>query len=466
MVDVRNVNETDVVVIGAGISGLFAAHELLKNNYKVTILEKAKFAGGLSTSIKFHDSFCDIGPHFIGLIEKSPITHIIKSFLEENKRIDIPDLHDYHLVFFDNKLQKTLPTLYQFIFKFGFSNTIKSLFAFLQSKFIQNNQSTFFAENYLKSTFGNYLFQKWFKPYILHTYGTLNVSEKIIIEKFPPITLNRMQKFFRKRNITSTSNHLVAKNCYPKFGMHQIIKSIQDKTQQLGGEIILGADIFDITHNNKKIIRYKQNNVEKTITSTNIVYSTAPNVSIRWFKDYTNPSNGDTSLNSIIIFLLFESEKLFDGWLINIYDSNLIFFRLSQQNFLSPDVTPKGITMLTVEIKCDSDDEVWKMNDEVLLSKIKNDLKKSDFKTDFVDSKVIHLPSIYPILSDSQTDNRKNIIEHINSFKNEYTVGTADPDTGRFASSESTENLSLGGFYVAIQNSISLVNNIVSHKND
>jgi len=178
MDSVKNISETDIVVIGAGISGLFVAHELLKNNYNVTILEKAKFVGGLSTSIRFHDCFCDIGPHFISLVEKSPISQIIESFLEENTSTDIQNIHESYLVFFDNKIQKTLPTLYQFIFKFGFSNTLKSLFSFLQSKIIQNNSSTFFAENYLKSTFGNHLFQKWFKPYLLHTYGTLTVSEK------------------------------------------------------------------------------------------------------------------------------------------------------------------------------------------------------------------------------------------------------------------------------------------------
>ena len=464
MENISDSSETDIVIIGAGITGLFAAYELIKNNFQVTIIEKSPFVGGLSTSLNFDDCFCDIGPHFISLIEESPISKIIESFLDQNSKIDLPNIHQSYLVFFNNEILKDYPTLYQFIFKFGLSNSLKCFLSFLQSKILKKNISKFTTENYLTSTFGKYSFQNWFKPYLIHTYGTINLSEKTVTEKFLPITFQRAQNFFKNKNFISSPNDILANNCYPKFGMQQIINSIKEKIIQLNGKIILNANIVEINHTENKSIKFRHNDIEKTINCKKIVYSIPPDISIKWFNDNSIPIQDNSSLNTIIAFLIFDTEKLFDGWIINIYDPDLIFFRLSQQNFLSSDITPIGKSLLTVEIKCKSSDEIWQIDNDEILSKISSDLKKFHFKSDFISSKIIRLPSIYPILSDFSNERKRSIIEYINSFKNEYTVGTVASDTGRFASADSSENISLGGFYVAIQDVLSLVNNVVSQK--
>jgi len=44
---------SSVVVVGGGIGGLYAAWELCKKGFSVTVIEQQKFVGGLSTSIPF-----------------------------------------------------------------------------------------------------------------------------------------------------------------------------------------------------------------------------------------------------------------------------------------------------------------------------------------------------------------------------------------------------------------------------
>ena len=48
----QNSNTKKLIVVGGGIGGLFASWKLLQQGYKVTIIERQNFLGGLSTSIK------------------------------------------------------------------------------------------------------------------------------------------------------------------------------------------------------------------------------------------------------------------------------------------------------------------------------------------------------------------------------------------------------------------------------
>ena len=50
-------------IIGAGVSGLTAALELLRNGANVTVIESTNKVGGLAASIKFDDYVIDYGPH-------------------------------------------------------------------------------------------------------------------------------------------------------------------------------------------------------------------------------------------------------------------------------------------------------------------------------------------------------------------------------------------------------------------
>ena len=68
-----------VLILGAGITGLSAAWKLSEDEYDVTIIEKDFAVGGLAKTIKFKDSFVDIGPHSF-FSEDREIYDTVKSF--------------------------------------------------------------------------------------------------------------------------------------------------------------------------------------------------------------------------------------------------------------------------------------------------------------------------------------------------------------------------------------------------
>ena len=61
----------NVIIIGAGMTGLGTAWKLSENGYQVKILESDEVIGGLAKTIKIGNQNLDIGPHsFLAKIKK------------------------------------------------------------------------------------------------------------------------------------------------------------------------------------------------------------------------------------------------------------------------------------------------------------------------------------------------------------------------------------------------------------
>ena len=65
-----NFLNTEILIIGAGPTGLITAWKLLEANWDVTIIEKKKVSGGLCRSWKWKNFIIDTGPHIFHTPEK------------------------------------------------------------------------------------------------------------------------------------------------------------------------------------------------------------------------------------------------------------------------------------------------------------------------------------------------------------------------------------------------------------
>ncbi len=72
----------DVVVIGAGISGLLSALALSKEGKKVLILEKEDYVGGVCRSYLVDDYLVDTGPHAITRLDGGPLKELMRRYFD------------------------------------------------------------------------------------------------------------------------------------------------------------------------------------------------------------------------------------------------------------------------------------------------------------------------------------------------------------------------------------------------
>lgn len=437
------------VVIGGGLTGMFISWRLLQQGHKVTLIESNFFLGGLSTSIKDNGFLLDIGPHELLLPKNMSQAEEIKQLMGEKNIFEISDTRKY---LFENKLYDYNPSLYQVIFQFGMNFFVNSSKDFLISRiknfFLRSKFAT--SEEYLIGTYGKFLYNIWFIPYLLRKFKTTNVQIDEIQKTFESPTLKSILRFtlskFQKPklNTSSTNSEIEYYHWYFKYGMGSFIEKLKEKILELDGTIITEANISSIQRkSSSKIINFKKNNQNIQINTDKIIYCTPLSVTCQWFEkipeSLKNQISTPKSFNSIMVFLYIDESSPFDAWIVNSFSPNYVFFRISQQTRLSKFVSPKNKSLICVEIRVSNNDDLWNKDDDYIFNQTVNDLKKSNIINceKISGFKILKLKNIYPIdsKSTSDLDVEKSIGTIIESYPNEFLLSAIEADGGRISSS-------------------------------
>ncbi|MCJ7731593.1 FAD-dependent oxidoreductase, partial [Candidatus Bathyarchaeota archaeon] len=72
----------DVVVVGAGISGLLSALALSKEGKSVLVLEKENYIGGVCRSYQHQGYTVDTGPHIITRLDSGPLKVLMEKYFD------------------------------------------------------------------------------------------------------------------------------------------------------------------------------------------------------------------------------------------------------------------------------------------------------------------------------------------------------------------------------------------------
>jgi protoporphyrinogen oxidase len=100
------------------------------------------------------------------------------------------------------------------------------------------------------------------------------------------------------------------------------------------------------------------------------------------------------------------------------------FFRLTEATISMPWLAPEGKTIITVDIGCEKDDEIWTMDEEKLAELCLQHLTSviPDAKKRFLGSNVIRTPIAYPIFLNEYEQERRNF-EQSTNIENLLSVG-------------------------------------------
>jgi len=459
-----------VIVIGAGIGGLYTAWKLSNVGFSVKVLEKQKTAGGFASSIHYKDCKIDIGPHYVSLKKKSEVGDDIRKLLGK-EIIEMPNIHNWYKSYFNGKILDNYPTINDVVTNFGIGSFFQSFFSIMfrnsSEKSIRN------TEDYLVFAYGKFLYEKWCKPYLFQNYGHVNLPLEYVQSRFKPITIQKILNKLKNKNTKITRPNIQNEkffDCYFQYGMGSLIKILCNKITSSGGEILLGVDILSIDHGQTKTVQIEHHGNSSTLECDLIVYATPINVTTQWFENIHSKDNNKktNSFDGIMAFLLIDIDKLFDGWMLSIFDTEIPFFRIAQQSYLSKDVAPLNKSLVSIEIR-DSNGKLFNENDEQILKIIRNSLQKMRLlKNAKIDEyKIIKIKNLYPKFKISKKFESNDIIEKIHSFENEYVLGIFEMDTGRLvsgnASIEQEEIPAAGGIYMALTRSNELVNKIIKN---
>lgn len=410
---------SDVIIIGAGVSGLMAGIELLKNNKSVTILEKEETCGGQCRTevLKYNSEEYrfDYGGHrFITNNEE------LLDFVEEVLADDLLVAQRSSVILHQNKTYEYPLNLKDLLKKAPASLLMGAFFDTLKImlKLVKPDNKNF--QSWITSRFGKTLYKNFFGPYTKKLWGIEPslLSADWAGQRISLLDLKDVAKKLLFKNKNTVRTYAKAYR-YPKYGFGGLPEKMKQRFISLGGKIELNEEVLSFEYNNEKI---------QSVTTSKSKYTADEIIS-------TMP------LNEMAIKLGFESKLKFRSlrflclaldiedftphtWQY-VSDYELLPTRIQEPKRRSPFMSPKGKSSIMLEIPCNVNDNIYLMDEKKLLAIVKKDLKKLKFD---IEDKILDVFSFttehaYTLMDVNYNENRNKTIEYLNTFKNLTMAG-------------------------------------------
>ena len=477
----EDVSAKTIVVLGAGPAGLTAAVELLALGYRVRILERQTYVGGISATIDHHNNKMDLGGHrffskskrvlewwlsFLPLSLSDPnLQNGLKLFYQgqslnldsiiKTKTFLVEDKDDIMLIrsrksriYFAGKFYAyPLRLSLSMLFNIGFFNSIKIIFSYVTSKIFPVTPEVT-LEDFFINRFGRSLYKMFFKSYtekvwgrscarIPATWGHQRIKGLSLL-KFLLHGLARVPLFRSLVNQKKVETSLIEYFLYPKYGPGHLWRKVADKVEGSGGKIEYGITLksieVDSLSGKQEVAFYSAGQSAGETVKCDAIISTIAVDELLELLGSSVPSNvlqmskGLKFRSLITVALLFSSTdfpELTDNWLY-IHSSDIKIGRIQIFNNWSPALVDKPDTVwIGAELFCDTDEDTWSSSDGSLVNLCMDGLRRlglvgADVK--LRDSKVVRVPKAYPSYVDGY-ESFTSIVEYLNTLPNLFTIG-------------------------------------------
>ncbi len=420
-----------VTILGAGITGLSLGDYLSEKGFEVEILEKSETIGGMAKSFKYKNNILDFGPH--------KIYTQIPGVIEEFKKISGKG----NLLRVEKK-----NSLYLLGKRFGFParipqivlgiNPLKSAmlglgFGAAMTKNILRKKKNRTYEDYFISGFGKPAYELLFKDLAWKVWGDPETLSEELARKRVPVP-NLVQLVFSGKGKDSDGRELSAKHFYyPKYdGIGFVNEKYAEKIRGNGGRIILGARIERINKEKDRVVSIEYdagNGLEKS--STDFVAST---IYLKDNLEMMNPSppkkimgavSGLKYRGLILVYLFVNKPRAMEENWVFFPEKKFLFNRVSEHNSFSRHIVEKGKSILTAEITCESDSEVFNSSDNYLYRRVIEGLETAGIvrEEEVSEFLIMRARRIYPVYDLDYRNNLGVVLDYFDSLSNAITLG-------------------------------------------
>lgn len=415
----------EAVVIGAGVTGLAVAYKLSLAGWKVVLLEKENYVGGLAATFTDKGYAYDLGPHKLYTqmpdIEKeikkilggNILTHPKKSaMMFRGSFLDYP-------INIKELILKLSPTdLFRFGFDFGWE-LIKSVF---------NKKKPANAEEYFKRNFGETAYTTIFKPLFSKVYGepvALDAGLPKTRLPFPSMLAAIEKSIFKKDKPEFSAKEFY----YPKKGIGQLSELMAEVIMKSGGKIILNANIKKILVSSGRVtgVEFENNGKKQLLNAEKFISTTPIGDLVKYMgnsvKKDVKIAVGKLEYRSLtVIYLLVRREKLSDNAFIFFPEKYYLFQRVSTQNSFSQTMIPTKKSLLMLELTSDYGE---KLNiKKIKTSSIKQLVEIGLIRKEEVEEVFsVQVNRAYPLYDLEYKGNLTIFLDYIETIDNLFTIG-------------------------------------------
>lgn len=419
-----------IVILGAGPAGLMAAWEFNQAGYEVTILERETFVGGMCATQTFQgekgEYRFDYGGH--RFITKNPkllqfIDDLMTDDLLYAERTSVIRFkgRTYNYPLAIGNLLRNAPisllagAAVDLVFKLPFQKR-------------PSEQSTSNFAEWIETRFGTTLYKNFFEGYTGKLWG-IDPRQLSADWASQRISLLDLKDVARRLIPTrgATPRTYAKKYRYPKLGFGQMYTKLAEKLELQGVTIVQGANITALNQaavlnkgNSIDAVTYELNGETHTISCDHVV-GTIP---LPVVCTLTGFDSGLIYRSLRFFNMPMATENVSQNTWQYLSDPELLGTRLQEPRRRSPFMAPKGQTSVMIEIPCDKGDDVWNMDNDKLLKRVKEDLDHLDVPdVSTGEYFTTYTEYAYPMMDVSYNAKRERAITHLNQFDNLVMTG-------------------------------------------
>jgi len=365
--------ERKLVILGAGVCGLYAGLTALRKGWKVTILERAPQPGGLAAGFKLGENHYDLGVHMLHAFDREIFDDI--STLMGPERIEVQldarirwGERSYRYPLKGTDLIQGMPPL-------RLLKCISGLvLAELRRAIGPSDPAN--AEDTLIDFYGAPLYEFFFEDFTHRYWGIhpRDLSPEFIRRKMPRLSAvdvvrNMIARFIpaAARGKLTTDSPLNSETLhYSSKGAAGMIAALTSAIGELGGEIILNCQPTRVTLTPEKGICFEQNESAPPLAFDQIL-STIPIPALTSILSGI-PEEIQTAAAKLrykpiaIQGLLVSRTKAMEG--LYTYFRNRVFHRVGEPKNAGLRTIPGSSTILIVEMTCEHGDAKWHSHPE------------------------------------------------------------------------------------------------------
>ena len=410
----------DLVIIGAGPSGLTAAYELSDSDKKVIILEKKSQVGGLAETKVFGNYRYDIGPHRFFTKNKEVYELFLEMLGEDAVQVNRKTRILFKNSYFDYPL-----TPLNALFGLGIGESIVIGFSYIFARiksYLKISKINNF-EDWVVDRFGRKLFNNFFKNYTEKVWGIdcKDIGSDWAAQRIKGLSLSTAIKFALFPNSKKRPKTLVDKFYYPRLGAGMLWEKFEDYVKKQDVEVAKNKKVTGVSNNgdNFKVTIEDDLGNQTSIDAKNIFFSN-PLLEFIDIYDADVPESVITAAKSLnyrnhISVHVTIDKKLFDDNWIYIHSPDLNMARIADFTNFSDDMSEKGKYPLTLEYFCFEEDEIWNQNNSDIINFALKELRNIfDEEFNVIHSEVSRNAKAYPVIETGYQ-------EHIDVIKNWLT---------------------------------------------
>ena len=416
--------KNNVLVIGAGPTGLATGWKLAESGYPVSILEKESHIGGISASFHQDGFVLDYGPHKI-YTELPHVLKIVKDLLGDDL-LAIPKKSRVRL---KGKYYSYPIGIKDILFKLNPLVSMRCMALFGMSLLSRRPEHSY--EDYLINRFGRGIYELVFAPYAEKVWGDPELlSAELARTRVPASSLLQMLfAMIRGNKKTSIS---ADQFYYPESGIGSLWEAFHNRIVAAGGSLYTGTRPAGLHVAGKRVdyVTLKSNSLVR-IPKVDYVVSTMPIselpslISPRPGKEVLQAADSLRYRNIILVYLFVNKPRLFtDNWIF-FPEKEFIFNRISEQKGFSAHGLPADRTVLTAEITCSSHEAIWKASDSLIAKQVAGDLERAGIvrKKDIQKVLVKRLSNIYPLYDMNYAENLNTLLDYLDGIDNLVSNG-------------------------------------------